>query len=550
MKKRLDPRKKKILWALAALVLTAAVGAGIYAAAASGSDPVPVYPFSMIGMTEFWGDTQESYGPVSTDRIQTIFLSETQTITEIKVKEGDTVKKGDVLMTFDTTLSDLKLEKKRLAVEKLKLKIEEAKKELKRIQHLEPMEEVEFVPGDPGLGDPGRLLETNYEPIFTDNHDGTSEERALICWLKEGRTFNGADMLGSIRDEILKFLNPPAPEPPEATTETTGETTETVPPAPPAAAPEKTLDGAFYLVFKVTEGDRENAALITWQGVRVSGEYPDFGLTFFSAPFGDYTQEEAFVDTGYVPDMGSGLTAQQILQMAVEQAKVIQDLDFKLKMEEAEYKIMLKELGDGNIYAEFDGEVASLLTEEEAQGGKQPLLKLSGGGGFHIEGTVSELVMGQLTLGQEVTINDWNTGNTYTGTIEAIGDFPDTGSSWNGMGNPNASFFPFQVYVDGDADLQAGTYVSIQYSAGEAAAGLYLENPFLRTDQGPSYIYIRNGGGRLEKRTVTTGKSLWGSYTEILAGLTAEDYIAFPYGKEVREGAKTIEGDMSSLYGY
>ena len=31
------------------------------------------------------------------------------------------VKKGDVLMTFDTTLSDLQLERKRLEVEKLKL---------------------------------------------------------------------------------------------------------------------------------------------------------------------------------------------------------------------------------------------------------------------------------------------------------------------------------------------------------------------------------------------------------------------------------------------
>ena len=34
----------------------------------------------------------------------------------------------------------------------------------------------------------------------------------------------------------------------------------------------------------------------------------------------------------------------------------------------------------------------------------------------------------------------------------------------------------------------------------------------------------------LEKRTVVTGKSLWGSYTEILSGITAEDKLAFPYG--------------------
>ena len=46
------------------------------------------------------------------------------------------------------------------------------------------------------------------------------------------------------------------------------------------------------------------------------------------------------------------------------------------------------------------------------------------------------------------------------------------------------------------------------------------------------------------------GKSLWGSYTEILSGLTEEDLIAFPYGKTVKEGAPAQEGDVSDLYNY
>ena len=46
------------------------------------------------------------------------------------------------------------------------------------------------------------------------------------------------------------------------------------------------------------------------------------------------------------------------------------------------------------------------------------------------------------------------------------------------------------------------------------------------------------------------GGSLWGNYTEVLGGLTAEDYVAFPYGKEVKEGAPTQEGTHDDLYNY
>ena len=104
--------------------------------------------------------------------------------------------------------------------------------------------------------------------------------------------------------------------------------------------------------------------------------------------------------------------------------------------------------------------------------------------------------------------------------------------------------------MDGSADLQAGNYVSVTYAAGEAEQGIYLENPFLRTEQGKTYVYVRGESGRLEKRYVTTGKSLWGSYTQILSGLTAEDLIAFPYGKNIKEGAETVESDLSELYNY
>ena len=103
--------------------------------------------------------------------------------------------------------------------------------------------------------------------------------------------------------------------------------------------------------------------------------------------------------------------------------------------------------------------------------------------------------------------------------------------------------------MDGSADLQAGRYVSVMYSTSTGENGVYLQKPFLRTENGQSFVFVMGEDGRLEQRYVTTGKSLWGSYIEILSGLSAEDLVAFPYGKNVRDGAAALEGDMSNLYG-
>ena len=74
--------KKILLWILIPVLLLA-IGGGCwyYFSQQSTGESVYVYPFHFMGMTEFWGDQQESYGPVTTDQIQTIFLSPTQTVT-------------------------------------------------------------------------------------------------------------------------------------------------------------------------------------------------------------------------------------------------------------------------------------------------------------------------------------------------------------------------------------------------------------------------------------------------------------------------------------
>ena len=79
----------------------------------------------------------------------------------------------------------------------------------------------------------------------------------------------------------------------------------------------------------------------------------------------------------------------------------------------------------------------------------------------------------------------------------------------------------------------------------------YLENAFIRTEQGRCFVFAEGENGKLEKRYITVGKSLWGSYTQVLSGVTEDDYLAFPYGKTVRDGVPAVESDdISDLYMY
>jgi len=553
--------KRKLKWrriwiSAVAVIAAAAIGIGVWLGVGRGSrEPVFVYPFSYVGMTEYWGDSRESYGPVTTDRIQTVFVSETQTITEILVAPGDTVQKGDLLLRFDTTLTDLQLERERLGVERLKLQLEDAEDQLAVIGSMVPM----VVPQpDPEAEEEnlGAALKEPWQISDRKEFDGSSMEKALICWAGS-QTEIGSELLEAVRQQAQTLQNANAAEQqtpaPQTAPGTEDPAVTDVPEVTPSEPPvEAETVRSFYMIIKVTDQDRALGEKTVWQGLHVTqDETGGWSFRFFDAAgMEDYTVADDGGQEAPEIDFGSGFTAAEIAEMRAEQEKVIRDLEFDIRMAEAEYRIMLAEMEDGCVYADIDGEVVSVLPEEEAKAMMQPILKVSGGGGFYVEATVGELEREDVQPGMEVTVNDWNTGMVYTGIVESVSGFPAGDGYFSGMGNPNSSWYPMRVFVDESADLQAGSYVSVMYDVGTSSHGVYLENPFLREENGRSYVMVQSGDGTLEQRFVTTGKSLWGSYTEILEGLGEEDFIAFPYGKHVKPGAPVVEGDYSDLYGY
>ena len=188
------------------------------------------------------------------------------------------------------------------------------------------------------------------------------------------------------------------------------------------------------------------------------------------------------------------------------------------------------------------------------------MVLISGGGGYYITGVMSEFDLGILHVGDTVTVQDWMTGTTLDGEIVEISEYPvDESNSyfyyWSPQSNENASKYPFTVRVDEDAGLREGYYANISYSLSGSETpeeGVFvMDNAFLRTEGARTYVYAAGENDRLEKRYVSTGRSYYGSSTEITGGLDMEtDYVAFPYGRAVKEGAKVeYKEDLQSLYG-
>lgn len=499
-KKRFELKKYRTPIIICAAVLAAlGITAAIMSSVSSGGT-VNVYDVSYFAITDAMMGGNETYGPVGSDRMQTIFVTDTQRVTEVFVTEGQEVKQGDPLLSYDTTLSTLEVDKAALDLNNKRMQLRELEKQRKQIGNMRP-----YAPapeGSPEAPDAG-------VPITGITLTGGTGAKTDPFIYSVGSTFAGLDEI---------FVNDLL----------TGKT-------------------EVWAVFQTREGDMTKGAVLTSFGIRFTRTGTGYAfLPFDGSGFIEYI--EPVVSGG---DLGfGGPSAAEIAAMRAALDKQIRDLDLEIRIAEVSLKQMEREIDAGIVYAKYDGVITSLLDEQTARDSFMPILKLSGGGGYYVNGSISEMLLDDVNIGDTVTINSWENGMVYTGTIVEKSDIPlsDNGEYYYyGNGNSNVSYYPYTVFIDGSADLEEGMYVSMVYTSSTSANSMYLENPYILTEGGKSYVWV-DEDGTLSKRQINTGASMWGSYTQILSGLSMSDRIAFPYGREVKQGAKTRQADINELY--
>ena len=255
-------------------------------------------------------------------------------------------------------------------------------------------------------------------------------------------------------------------------------------------------------------------------------------------------------DTTGSGDAGTsyGGTAAEIQQQIKDKEKEIRDYQLDIKETNLEIKDIQKKLNNQTIKSTLNGVVKTVGDPEKESNDGKPLIQVVSSEGLYVQGTVSESKMNKLKVGATLSGYSYDNGVSFTAEVREISPYP----SDNGQDGANASSYPFTAYIADASGLSNNSWAELTLlDEGDGPGeGIYLEKPFVRTENGQYYVMKDDGTGHLTKQIVQVGGIQYGSSYQITGGLSMDDKITFPYGKDVREGAKTDEGTLDDLYNY
>lgn len=138
MNRKIKPINKMAVIAVVVVVLSAAVtSVSLIIRYRNDQKSVEVIPVSNVS-TAYYGDETYSYGVASSDYTQKLEPDDAKIITEVFVKEGDTVTIGTPLLQYDKEKLELDVQKKELEVKKATSDIERLQTQLKKLQNTKP----------------------------------------------------------------------------------------------------------------------------------------------------------------------------------------------------------------------------------------------------------------------------------------------------------------------------------------------------------------------------------------------------------------------------
>ena len=178
-------------------------------------------------------------------------------------------------------------------------------------------------------------------------------------------------------------------------------------------------------------------------------------------------------------------------------------------------------------------------------------IKIMAKGQYRVKATGDETNIRTMNVGDKVVIRPRiGEDMVWTGVISEIDlEHPDNGSNndmgyYYGGGGETTTKYPFYIDIDSIDGLLLGQHVYVEpdMGQGEVKSGLWLDDMYILEDEaGGKYVWAEGAEGLIEKRAVSVGEyDEENMRYEILSGLTAKDYIAFPENR-IKEGMKATK---------
>ena len=567
-----------------AAVSTAGVlllGGGIWFAAGKLKKPeIKVYSMEELSQ-QMWGETNSLEGAVSSNVSQEVRLMDKQLVSQVHVQEGQEVKAGDPLLTYDMTLVNIDLEMEKLNKEQLNVKKKGLENELKnlkdekknvaagnksyKIEFLSNAEEIkpeeekpeqqpEEKPEEPKPEEPETPQEQArpsgvYKRLYRDitidktefpNDDaiienaipysgkGTKDDPYVyVCQkgvLIQGEFLNqlaGFDASGKrVRDPYYCKL--------EVRSDNSFD---------------GTLQAAMILDGSAIESAVEASA---WFRTRLGKNEWEEMLPEENVPQGEVLPELPDGTGNEIPEeeIVGGYSKEELEKAIKEKEKEIKTTELDIKEADLKIKKVEQELQSETVTSTVDGVVKKVGDPAKGEIDGEPFIIVESSGGVYIKGVVSEALLEKVQPGQLVTGMAYESGTFFEAEVKEVSPYPASGyQSYDGR---ELTYYPFTAYIADSTGLKDNEMVSMDLPADEGGmSGMFIGKEYIRSKNGEDFVYKEGKNGKLEKQPIRTGQTFYGSIIEVKDGLTMEDHIAFPYGKKVKEGAKVKRASLA-----
>lgn len=263
----------------------------------------------------------------------------------------------------------------------------------------------------------------------------------------------------------------------------------------------------------------------------------------------DLPPEDDGGDYGDYGDSESTLSRADAIKI---QQNKIQTLKLDIQESDINIRKLEKKVSRQMIYSKLDGTVSYVGDPLTGTSDGDAFIRVKSKEGFYVKGSVSELMLDDMKEGTVLNCTSYESGS-FEAKVVDVSDYPvDQTDSYYGEGNPNVSYYTYSAEIpDKTLKLEDQDWLNITLQSQVPGSGsIVLEKAFVRSEDGVSYVY-KDDNGVLKKQILNVGGNANGGYSVLVkGGITRDDKIAFPYGKNVQEGAKTKEGTLDELYGY